>query len=84
MLKAGHHGSRYSSSDVFLNQVRPQITVISCGLNNRFGHPHQEALERFAFYGSKVLRTDKSGCIKLVFDDEIRAYGYEGGLWCGL
>lgn len=84
VLKAGHHGSRYSSSDFFLNQVRPQITVISCGLNNRFGHPHQEALERFAFYGSKVLRTDKSGCIKLVFDDEIRAYGYEGGLWCGL
>ena len=81
VLKAGHHGSRYSSCDTFLNQVRPKITVISCGLNNRFGHPHQEALERFKFYGSKVLRTDESGCVKLVFDNEIRAYGYAEGKW---
>lgn len=82
VLKAGHHGSRYSSSDYFLRQVQPKLTVISCGTDNRFGHPHQEALERFAFYGSKVLRTDLDGCIKLVFEDTgIKVYGYREGDW---
>ena len=82
VLKAGHHGSRYSSSDYFLRQVQPKLTVISCGTGNRFGHPHQEALERFAFYGSKVLRTDLDGCIKLVFEDTgIKVYGYREGDW---
>ena len=82
VLKAGHHGSRYSSSDYFLSQIRPKLTVISCGAGNRFGHPHQEALERFAFYGSKVLRTDLDGCIKLVFEDTgIKVYGYREGDW---
>lgn len=82
VLKAGHHGSRHSSSEDFLRQVRPKLTVISCGAGNRYGHPHKETLEHLAFYGSKVLRTDENGCIKLVFDnDGIRAYGYNGGEW---
>lgn len=82
VLKAGHHGSRYSSSDYFLRQVQPKFTVISCGAGNRFGHPHQEALERFDFYGSKVLRTDLDGCIKLAFEDEgIKAYSYSDRVW---
>lgn len=82
VLKAGHHGSRNSSSDYFLNQIRPKLTIISCGAGNRFGHPHQETLERFAFYGSKVLRTDQYGCIKLVFEDDgIEAYGYTNREW---
>ena len=82
VLKAGHHGSRYSSSDYFLSQIRPKLTVISCGAGNRFGHPHQEALERFAFYGSKVLRTDLDGCIKLAFEDDgIKIYSYTDMVW---
>lgn len=82
VLKAGHHGSRYSSSEYFLKQTRPKLTIISCGAGNRHGHPHQETLERFAFYGSKVLRTDRNGCIKLVFEeDEIQVYSYNQGKW---
>lgn len=82
VLKAGHHGSRHSSSDDFLRRIRPKLTVISCGTGNRYGHPHQETLERLKFYGSKVLRTDQSGCIKLLFEDDgIKAFGYREGDW---
>ena len=77
MLKAGHHGSHYSSSMEFLEQVRPMLTVISCGRGNRYGHPHQETLERLQAIGSNVVRTDELGCIKVVFDVEgIKCYGY--------
>ena len=77
VLKAGHHGSHYSSSMEFLEQVRPRLTVISCGRGNRYGHPHQETLERLQAIGSNVVRTDELGCIKVVFDAEgIKCYGY--------
>lgn len=77
VLKAGHHGSHYSSSMEFLEQVRPRLTVISCGRGNRYGHPHQETLERLQAIGSAVVRTDELGCIKVVFDAEgIKCYGY--------
>ena len=77
VLKAGHHGSHYSSSIGFLEQVRPRLTVISCGRGNRYGHPHQETLERLQAIGSAVVRTDELGCIKVVFDAEgIKCYGY--------
>lgn len=77
VLKAGHHGSHYSSSMEFLEQVRPRLTVISCGRGNRYGHPHQETLERLQAIGSNVVRTDELGCIKVVFVAEgIKCYGY--------
>ena len=77
VLKAGHHGSHYSSSMEFLEQVRPMLTVISCGRGNRYGHPHQETLERLQAIGSNVVRTDELGCIKVVFDAEgIKCYSY--------
>ena len=77
VLKAGHHGSHYSSSMEFLEQVRPRLTVISCGRGNRYGHPHQETLERLQAIGSAVVRTDELGCIKVVFDAEgIKCYSY--------
>ena len=73
-------GSGYmvtSSSMEFLEQVQPKLTVISCGRGNRYGHPHQETLERLQAIGSNVVRTDKLGCIKVVFDAEgIKCYGY--------
>lgn len=77
VLKAGHHGSHYSSSMEFLEQVQPKLTVISCGRGNRYGHPHQKTLERLQAIGSNVVRTDELGCIKVVFDAEgIKCYGY--------
>ena len=73
VLKAGHHGSRYSSSPEFLQQVQPELTVLSCGRGNRYGHPHAETLERLQAVGSAVARTDEQGCVQVVFD--------EGGGW---
>lgn len=61
VLKVSHHGSRTSSSASFLNAVQPQIAVVSCGIRNRFGHPHAEALLRLGSAGSRLWRTDESG-----------------------
>lgn len=66
LLKASHHGSRYSNTLQLLQQIQPKLVVVSSGSNNRYGHPHQEALERFEQVGAKVLRTDESGAITVV------------------
>ena len=77
VLKVAHHGSRHSSSFKFLEQVRPKIAVISVGTGNSYGHPHNETLQRFGSVGSKVLRTDELGAIKLIFDENaIGCFGY--------
>ena len=68
VLKAGHHGSRGSSSMKFLRMVNPKIVAISCGRNNQFGHPHKETLERFRRIGAKVLRTDELGTFTIRTD----------------
>ncbi len=46
VLKVAHHGSRYSTSSEFLQLIQPELAVISCGKNNRYGHPHKETLQR--------------------------------------
>ena len=48
LLKVAHHGSKYSTSEEFLQMIDPAIAVISCGKNNRYGHPHEETLERLS------------------------------------
>ncbi len=65
--KCNHHGSKYSSADVFLNLIHPEFTTISCGKNNRFGHPASVTLERLERISSSVYRTDISGEIDFVF-----------------
>lgn len=67
VLKVAHHGSKYSTSEAFLQVVRPQLAVISVGKNS-FGHPTQETLKRLERVGAKVLRTDKNGQIVIVSD----------------
>lgn len=69
-LKVAHHGSKYSSSDEFLSVVNPKIASISCGYKNRYGHPHQETLNRFKKYHSLVYRTDYNGTMIFYFDKE--------------
>jgi competence protein ComEC len=67
VLKAGHHGSRFSSTDTFLQVVSPEVAVISSGENNTYGHPHKEALERIESAGAEhVFRTDLNGTITLI------------------
>ena len=63
MLKVGHHGSRYSTTEAFLNTVSPSIAVISAGKDNQFGHPHQETLDQLLGRGTHVYGTYQSGSI---------------------
>jgi competence protein ComEC len=58
VLKVAHHGSKYSSSQEFLQAVKPQIAIISVGKNS-WGHPTGEVLDRLQLVGAKILRTDK-------------------------
>jgi competence protein ComEC len=58
ILKVGHHGSLTSSSWNFLQQVRPEISLISAGRDNSYGHPHPIVIERLNQLGSQVYRTD--------------------------
>ncbi|MBQ6449825.1 MBL fold metallo-hydrolase [bacterium] len=69
VLKSGHHGSKSSSSPLFLAAVQPENIVISCGLENSYGHPHQLTLQRYADLGAQVWRTDLQGTIVIDFDD---------------
>ena len=64
ILKAGHHGSKGSSSEAFLDQLHPSLALVSAGENNRYKHPNDETLERFKQRHIKVLRTDKDGAIR--------------------
>jgi competence protein ComEC len=66
VLKVGHHGSRYSTSEEFLHQVSPGLALISAGTGNRFGLPSLDTLELLRCVGTRVLRTDQDGTIELV------------------
>ncbi|MBN1992666.1 MAG: DNA internalization-related competence protein ComEC/Rec2 [Anaerolineae bacterium] len=70
VLKSPHHGSSTSSSEAFLAAVQPQLVVISVGMDNRFGHPSAEILQRYAEHGFTVLRTDKQGTVEFSTDGE--------------
>lgn len=67
VLKVGHHGSRTSTSKIFLEAVSPDIAVISSGKGNQYGHPHQETLATLAQYGIEIRRTDEEGDISFYF-----------------
>ena len=65
LLKVGHHGSRSASSAAFLARVAPKVAIISCGRDNRFGHPHPDVLRRLEAVGARVCRTDLQGAISV-------------------
>lgn len=67
VLKVAHHGSKFSTSQKFLEAVKPKIAIISVGKNS-FGHPTPEVLARLKAVGVKVLRTDEAGTIEIVAD----------------
>ncbi len=67
-LKVGHHGSRFSSSEDFLEATRPAIAVISAGSRNPFRHPTPEALGHLEAAGARIYRTDRDGAVLLETD----------------
>jgi len=70
VLKVAHHGSKYSTSDLFLENVKPKIAVISVGVKNTYGHPTPEVLQRLQNFGVKTLRTDQNGDIIIISNGE--------------
>ena len=77
VLKAPHHGSKYSSSGEFIEKVAPSVVVVSAGRENPFGFPHKEALDRYSKAGLKVLRTDTGGAVTITTDGRAMA----GSAW---
>ena len=77
ILKVGHHGSYYSSSNRFVNTVRPDYAIISCGIENEFEYPKDDVLERFKNVGDKILRTDLLGNIHFTILDNVILYETE-------
>lgn len=68
VIKVGHHGSSTSSSDNFVKMTGAKYAVISCGKNNKYGHPHSEIIDRWMSAGANILRTDISGNIVIESD----------------
>ena len=70
LVKVGHHGSKSSSSQVFVDKTQPEYAVFSVGKNNRFGHPTPEVMSRYDLFGSMLLRTDLSGTLVFLSDGD--------------
>lgn len=70
ILKAGHHGSKTSTSELFLQTVSPRFVVVSAGEKNSYGHPHQEVVERIRDFGSTLLQTSQEGTIQFAISPE--------------
>ena len=68
ILKAGHHGSKTSSSADFLRAVAPEAALISCGAGNDYGHPHTQTMKKFHSMKLKIYETDKNGTITVTTD----------------
>ena len=75
ILKVGHHGSRTSSSEEFINSVNPTYALISAGKDNKFNHPHKEVIERLEENGSIIFNTRINGMVMFDFtNNKIKTY----------
>lgn len=70
VLKVGHHGSNSSSSEAFIEEVSPNIAVISCGNNNKYNHPHIETINTLTEQNVEIYRTDELGTIIIEADEK--------------
>src|SRR5262249_11046483 len=78
VLKVGHHGSKTSSTDAFLDRVQPEYAIISVGERSRFGHPHAEVVQRYLARGIKLSQTGRDGMITAETDGktlEVKLFG---------
>ncbi|QUW22187.1 DNA internalization-related competence protein ComEC/Rec2 [Sporosarcina sp. Marseille-Q4063] len=69
ILKVGHHGSKTSSSDQFIDYLRPELAIISSGRKNMYGHPHSQVIDTFSKFNIPVLETAKNGSIVVSVKD---------------
>lgn len=77
ILKVAHHGSKSVTQDSFLDVISPEVALISCGKDNRYGHPHEEVLERLEKAGCKIKITCESGAIMITTDgNQMKLRGY--------
>lgn len=80
VLKVAHHGSNTSSSVEWVQRIQPEVAIISVG-RNQFGHPAPEVLERYRECGVKIIRTDQSGEVKMLYqDNKLKIIPYIGKL----
>ena len=78
LYKAAHHGSRYSNGEAILEALHPKVAVISSGVNNSYGHPHEETLERLEAAGCEIWNTAESGQVTVEInedDDKVEVKG---------
>lgn len=71
VLKVAHHGSKYSTGELWLDKMEPRWAVISYGMGNRYGHPHEEVLARLEDRGTVVYETGRSGAVMLHTDGKV-------------
>ena len=79
ILKSGHHGSKTSSSADFLRAVRPEAALISCGVNNDYGHPHKETMKKYHALDIPVYVTAENGTITVTSDGKTYDISVEKG-----
>jgi beta-lactamase superfamily II metal-dependent hydrolase len=72
ILKVGHHGSKYATTEEFVKAVKPEVAIISDGENNRYGHPAQTVLDRLKAAGVKLYRTDLQGQIAITTTGKLK------------
>jgi len=70
LLKVPHHGSKTSSTNEFVEKVRPKYSIIQVGKNN-YGHPDSNVLDRYKSFNSEILRNDLNGCIIFKLDEAL-------------
>ncbi len=77
VLVAPHHGSKTSSTEAFIRQVNPRLTLFTVGYRNHFGHPNEEVVERYRVLGSQLMYSDRDGAVLLKFKEN----GISVGSW---
>ena len=76
ILKVAHHGSKNATSESFLEILRMQLAVISCGRNNSYGHPHVETLHRLRRENCNIMATTEYGAITIELQRKVKIYGF--------
>ncbi|MCQ2482175.1 MAG: DNA internalization-related competence protein ComEC/Rec2 [Clostridia bacterium] len=78
VLKVAHHGSRFSTSEIFLDTVCPEFAVVSAGKYNSYGHPSKNVIDRLHSNNSDVYTTIESGAVFVdIYSDRYHVYGYK-------